>query len=521
LSADDLSALIADAGAPIDDRALADLPLTDLGNRTRFLLRCGEDFASGEGDLKTWKAWDGVRWVSGVQARRLVLLAAQRVAEALRDELKALEGDSSWGQGDDEKEIAKARGDRLKAFRGWIKTSCSQGGINAMIAAAAPHLVKDDAIWDRLGDVLVTPNATLTISGGAVEVLEGHRREHYITHCTGVRYQPDADCPRWKAAVATWFPDERDRAYFQRCLGSCLVDSARDQKFLVWQGAGRNSKTFAMTMMRFVIGDYHLVMDAATLLDRQRGGGDVSPDLARLQSRPRLVSAEEPERGKALSEGLIKALSGGGPGLARGLYEGLGEFTSCFKMFLILNELPTIKGGDEGIWRRLQRLVWRVTFRSEDEPEDDRPLAADIDSLRASLEAEGPGILNWLIDGCSEWMIEGGLKPPPRVLEDTLEWRSVSDTLGRFLAECCERGADKRVEVGKLFDCYSAWAKREGLDRVMTKAQFARALTTSKQIRTKKSNGFAYRMEIALSEGGKRVLDQAADDGRSYEDMRG
>lgn len=513
MTANDLSALVEDAKPPVDDRALADLPLTDLGNRTRFLARCGEDFATSDAELKTLKSWDGVRWVSGHRARRLILLAAQRVAEALRDELKALEADDSWFADE-----PKARAERLKAFRNWVKGSCSQGGINNMIAAAAPHLVRDDQIWDRLGDVLVTPNATLTISGGAVDVKFSHDRAHFITHCTGALYQPEAECPVWKDAVATWFPEPRDRAYFQRCLGSCLVDSARDQKFLVWQGAGRNSKTFAMNMMRHVLGDYHMVMDSATLLDRQRGGGDVSPDLARLQSRPRLVSAEEPERGKALSEGLIKALSGGGPGLARGLYEGLGEFTSCFKMFLILNELPTIKGGDEGIWRRLQRLVWRVTFRSEDEPEDERPLAADIDVLRGKLEAEASGILNWLIEGCADWMMEGGLKPPPRVLEDTLEWRSVSDTLGRFLAECCERGAEKKIEVGELFDCYAAWAKREGLDKVMTKAQFARALTTSKQIRTRKSNGRAYRMEIALREDAPRG---GGDPGASYEDMRG
>lgn len=487
--------LVSGGGPPTDDRALADLPLTDLGNRSRFLARCGEDFADGDAGLK---AWDGIRWVGGSKAEQLIQLAAQRVAEAMRAEIAALEADPSWFRDDE-----KARADRIKACRGWIKSSCSQTGLNAMIAATKPHLRRDETVWDRHGDLLVTPNAVLRIGGGAVEVLT-HRRDHFITHCTGARYDPEAECPEFLKAVAVWFPDAADRAYLKRCLGSCLVDSSRDQKFLVWQGAGRNAKTFLMNLVRHVIGDYHMIMDAATLLARQRDGAGVSPDLARLKARPRLVSAEEPERGKALAEGLIKALSGGMASLARGLYEGLGEFECCFKMYLIVNELPAIRGGDEGIWRRLQRLVWRVTFRDESEPEDDRPIAEDVTVLEARLAREASGILNWLLDGCSDWLIEGGLKPPARVMEDTLEWRSVSDALGRFLLECCERGADKRVEVNELFDCYTAWAKREGQERALTKAQFGRALTTSKQIRTQKSNGRVYRLEIALRDDAPR-----------------
>jgi putative DNA primase/helicase len=484
-----LRQLADDGGPPVDDRALADLPLTDLGNRSRFLARCGEDFATGDAGLK---AWDGIRWVGGTKAKRLSLLAAQSVAEKLRDEFDALEADESWFADEPEKRQA-----RLKAFRTWIKASCSRTGLNAMVECAEPHLVRDDKIWDRHPNRLVTPNQVLEISGGEV-ARRAHQREDFITHCTDALYDPDADCPAFKAAVAVWFPARDDRAYLQRVLGSCLVDSSGDQRFIVWQGAGRNSKTLLMNVIRRVIGDYHMVMDPATLLARQRDGAAASPDLARLNTRPRLVSAEEPERGKALAEGLIKALTGGMAQLARALYEGLSEFECCFKPFLIVNELPPIKGGDEGIWRRLQRMVWRVTFRDESEPDDGRPLAEDPKAFEAKLIAEASGILNWLIEGCCDWMIEGGLKPPARVLEDTLEWRSVSDTLGRFLSECCERGPDKRVEVNVLYGSYTAWAKQEGQGHVMSKAAFGRALTASKQIQSKKSNGMVYRMEIAL-----------------------
>ena len=59
--------------------------------------------------------------------------------------------------------------------------------------------------------------------------------------------------------------------------------------------------------------------------------------------------------------------------------------------------------------------------------------------LLMKLKAEMPGILNWAIRGCLDWQ-QGGLKPPAIVTDAVRAYREESDTLGRFISECCEVG---------------------------------------------------------------------------------
>ena len=463
----------------VDERALAALPYSDLGNRDRFLTRVGENFADGDDGPK---AWDGKRWSPQPPALPDFVVAAQGVVEAMTREQQAM--------ADDGVDAAI-----LAAHKTHARKSASVGAVKAMIEAARPHLRVPRDVWNAQSHLFNVQNGTLSISMAGV-ALDAHRRSDRITHVAGVAYDAAATAPLWRATMERWFPAEDERAFMQRCLGACLADSSGDHRFLVWQGPGANGKTLTMKVMRAVLGSYALTMDAASLLVAQRSGSDASPDLARLGGRQRLVVAEEPERGRSLAEGMIKGLTGGGATLARALYGEIEEIEPTFKPFLVCNELPIVKGGDEGIWRRLLRVVWRVTIA---EGEQD-------DKLKDKLVAEGPGILNWLIDGCAAWM-EAGLRPPQRVLDDTLEWRDISDHLGRFLAECCDRQADKRVEANELYDSYVAWSNREGMTP-MKKGGLGKALTQSKQIPTQKSSGKVFRLGLELRSDAPRGGDE-------------
>ena len=52
--------------------------------------------------------------------------------------------------------------------------------------------------------------------------------------------------------------------------------------------------------------------------------------------------------------------------------------------------------------------------------------------------------------------IEEGLEEPKAVLDAIKEYRSVSDTLGRFMEECCTT-SDSSVSTEELFDAYKSW----------------------------------------------------------------
>jgi putative DNA primase/helicase len=115
------------------------------------------------------------------------------------------------------------------------------------------------------------------------------------------------------------------------------------------------------------------------------------------------------------------------------------------------NYRPKISGADEGIWRRVRLVPFGVTI-----PKEERDI-----HLADKLRAEGPGILNWLLDGLRVWC-DNGLREPADVLEATAEYRSASDPVGRFLATCVVASPGDRVQSSLLHQVYEAWCKSSG-----------------------------------------------------------
>jgi putative DNA primase/helicase len=91
-------------------------------------------------------------------------------------------------------------------------------------------------------------------------------------------------------------------------------------------------------------------------------------------------------------------------------------FSPAFKLKIGGNHKPELRGVDEAIRRRLNRIPFIVTI-----PEGGRDLL-----LPDKLRAEWPAILAWAIEGCLEWQRIGLALPRSRAASD----RSLS-RLGR------------------------------------------------------------------------------------------
>jgi putative DNA primase/helicase len=112
------------------------------------------------------------------------------------------------------------------------------------------------------------------------------------------------------------------------------------------------------------------------------------------------------------------------------------------------------------MWRRMRLIPFLQRF--EGEQKDPR--------LLEKLKAEASGILNWAIEGCLAWQREG-LEPPKSVQEATREYQQASDTLGLFLDECCEVGADLLVLSAALWEAYEDWCRENG-EKPLTRRVF-------------------------------------------------
>jgi putative DNA primase/helicase len=143
------------------------------------------------------------------------------------------------------------------------------------------------------------------------------------------------------------------------------------------------------------------------------------------------------------------------------------SFAPTHKLWLLGNHRPEVGTGGFAFWRRMRLIPFERTVS------DDRK----IDNLADILVAEeGPGILNWLIEGASRYL--GGdkdLTGPDKVRIATNAYAETEDHTGRFFEEACILNPDARTEQSSLYAAYKAWCQNEGSPPVSSRAFAARA----------------------------------------------
>ena len=265
-------------------------------------------------------------------------------------------------------------------------------------------------------------------------------------------YDEEAGAPAFRKFRRTIMPDHSLRIFLQTWFGYSATGDTAEQCLSLLHGTGPNGKSTLIDLIGWVMGDYFLTLPFASLLhDERRRGSEASPDLARLPGA-RLVSAAEPEVGARFSESLLKSLTGGNRITVRHLNKGFFEFMPQFKLTLSFNNKPSIRGQDEGIWRRLLMVPFTVTLAREDR---DR-------TLPKRLKAEGSGVLNWILDGTRIWL-EKGFFIPEAVRAATDDYRTESDPVGQFLTTCTREEAGALTLSRDLYQAYQRWCAANAL----------------------------------------------------------
>jgi putative DNA primase/helicase len=210
-----------------------------------------------------------------------------------------------------------------------------------------------------------------------------------------------------------------------------------------------------------ILADYAAVAPMETFIVTH---GERHPtELAGLRGA-RLVTAQETERGRRWAESKVKALTGGDPISARFMRQDFFAFLPAFKLIIAGNHKPSLSGVDAAIRRRFHLAPFTVTIAKPDTELPDK------------LRAEWPGILQWMIDGCHEWL-ETGLNPPGAVRTATATYLSEEDTLAQWVEECCLTGKGLWGEGAALWGSWKAWAENNN-ERPGSRKAFAQAMQT-------------------------------------------
>jgi putative DNA primase/helicase len=398
---------------------------SDMANATRLAARHGEDlrYTAARG----WFAWDGRRWAADEKGLRVQALAKETAK-------------SIFGEIEDAK-------DKDAIYR-HARRSQSKASIDAMVwlARSEPGLPAAITEFDSNGWILNVANGTIDLRTGA---LLPHSREDLISNIVEIAFDPAAEFEQWDAFL--WRVTDRNDelyAYLRRFVGYLLVGDMSDQSLHFLYGLGANGKSVFCEVLMRLLGEYAVAVSPDLIMLKRHGG--IPNDVARLRG-VRAALMNETSQGSRFDEAKLKDLTGGDTLTARFLHQEFFDFRPTHRIVIRGNHKPAINGTDEGIWRRLRLVPFTVTI-----PEDERD-----HQLISKLDAELPGILNWALQGCREWQAEG-LKPPPIIADAVRAYREESDTLGRFIAECCEVRKLGQVKSSVFFKRYQEFAEQAG-----------------------------------------------------------
>lgn len=411
-------------------------PLTEFGNARRMVERYkGEMLYVPE--IDNWYTWAGHQWRKATDVE--IQYRAKQTVLHLVEEAKSIEPA------------------QLPEFFDFCKESQRVKMVNAMItlAKSEPEIMVPISVMDANPNLLGVRNGVVDLATG---VFREGRKDDYITLSMGCEYIPNAQCPLFDQTLIDVFKGDSEMAeFFMRCIGYALLGRPKEAMLFIAFGSGSNGKSTLLGLAQRVFGSYAKSADAGTFISDggSRSAGGAREDLLRLKGA-RFVYVNEPDEGGELREGIVKSMTGGDTITARGLFATSStEFTPTWATFMPTNHKPIIKGTDHGIWRRLTLIPFERNF-------DDDPLIKKDKERQEKLLAEMPGVLNRFLQAAMRYK-QQGLSITGRVKAARDEYREQMNVLSEWIDECCDVGPDLSDQMARLWESWSAFANRNGM----------------------------------------------------------
>lgn len=341
--------------------------------------------------------------------------------------------------------------------------------IEAMKTCAAPHLRRPIDAFNADPLLVATKTHTLRfikkldpecpdpaverVTGAKVEALRGHDRAHLLTSVVPVAYDAKAKPKKWLAFLERFLPIAETRRTVQQFTGLGMT-GLPVQRFMLHHGTGANGKSVFLEVITRLLGPSLAIgLPVESIMgNAQKSGSQAQPDIARLFGK-RMVRVVELPAGVPLSIDVVKKLTGGEMIPVRTLFKGFFEFQPVAKPHFSTNGQPTIDDASNGIWRRMFPVEWPVTLAESEQ--------RDFEEVVRELLAEGPGILNWLIEGVLDFLVNGFVVSEG-IREGTQAYRDDMDPTGPFVRDCVRAAPGQEVQATPMYHAYVAWSVEAG-----------------------------------------------------------
>ncbi|MBL9138656.1 MAG: bifunctional DNA primase/polymerase [Verrucomicrobiales bacterium] len=335
----------------------------------------------------------------------------------------------------------------------WLARQRDHRRLNAITSQIGTLTVRPDP-WQRTADVIHVANGVLAWRNGEWQ-FERHSPDYMSRNASPVAWNPGAGCPRFREELLARCLDSDDVAILQMFVGLFLLGRNLIQKILLIDGEAGTGKSQIAHVIRGLIGPHNCVNLRTDLLQERFEianyigktlllGSDVSSDFLSNRSAPTL-----------------KALVGGDQLMAE--IKGCAEpqiVQGTFNVLITANSRLRLRIQDDvEAWRR--RLVVLTSAASPAE----RPIP---DFGARLLVDEGPGILNWAVDGL-RWLYSAlesnsGRLPLTAAQSGRIN-RAIaeSDSLRVFLRERVRTSSTNDLATDELLTAYAGWCADQDL----------------------------------------------------------
>ncbi len=363
----------------------------------------------------------------------------------------------------------------------WAQQSANKDRLqNAITIAGTDEDVLVPTIQlDAEANDLCTPAGIVNLRTGeirpAVKGLDLNTRQTSVAPAT-------VDTPLWDAFLKEIIEDEDRINYLQELFGACLFGDSRFHVLPVFVGTGANGKSTILDVISGILNDYAATMPENFLLDTT---GNAHPtDIARLRGVRLAVASETRPDGK-FNESRVKMLTGGDTLSARFMGQNFFDFKPTHTLFMAVNHLPEVKSGGDGFWRRLRKIDFRKTIPAEKRKENFAQLL---------VQEEGPGILQWMVDGAVR-LTNQGFSEPESVKMATQSYRHEEDHIAKFLDEKTIVADTASVTKVAVYNAYRDWCAENG-EKPVTQNNLSREVRA--RLGVAESSNAGFRMFIGV-----------------------
>lgn len=305
-------------------------------------------------------------------------------------------------------------------------------------------------LFDKLHDHLSVANGVVNLRTGQ---FRPRAKTDYLTVCSNVSYNPDADMTVWMQFInditlAERLDDHKELpAALQRVIGWFCTGLVHEQLFFIFYGPhGSNAKSLLMSTISLVMGKLWVTLKPAVMCDPgvRKQGGAAESHLAVTRGK-RCGYIPELEQGAKLDEQQIKTFTGESRTDARDLYERQcdGAFETTSKVCALCNELPTIRT-TPFVLRRVYMMVFLAKFLDPHNPQpmlrfnpDDLTHFKLDKQMEHKLKGHLEAVLLWIIEGARIALTDGVGHMPVACQEALAAALEESDYLQQFIDRKC------------------------------------------------------------------------------------